>query len=193
MLKSKMKKLSAVAMATMMLVGGAVSVSAADNAPADGKTPVTFDNRNTIPDGNGQYGMIIPTAITFENKEGATANADVEITGINGFNLDTDWTTLTVKTSVASANGFELLPEDTVGNTTKATYKLAYGTDEFTSGKAANPITKTLGVGTPTAGGDENVKKVEGTATLVNKTGVKKDKYTDTLTYSFEEVENLPK
>lgn len=190
MLKSKKYTKGAVALASIMTMcvlmkGGTVIYA---TAPANGTTPVTYDNRTVLPDGNGQYGMIIPTAISFSDTS-KTANADIEITGIEGYNLDTDWTTLQVAASVQSTNGYKLKHE-----AKEVTYQLSMdkNTSVFDStmadGKAtaANAVTQTLGVGTG------EVKKVSGTAILTG-AAASKGTYTDTLTYSFKENKNTPK
>lgn len=181
MLKSK--SLATLALAGMMTVGGAMAGAAPVHAaaPSNGTTPVVYDNRNIIPDGNGQYGMIIPTAISFTD-DNKTADASVEITGINGYNLDTDWTALDVTASVKSANSYTLTgPGDPVAYTVK----MANNGSVF-SGAAEQEITKHFGVG------GETVKKEAGTATLTGKATVK-GQYTDTLTYSFVENTNTLK
>lgn len=183
MLKSK--SLATLALAGMMTVGGVmaggVSVHAADPGavPDSGTTPVLYDNRNVLPDGNGQYGMIIPTAITFTDDK-TTADASVEITGINGYDLDKDWTALEIKTTVQSANSYKLTGD---GGSVDYTVKMQNNNAAFTADASAQEITKHFGIGA------ENVKKESGTATLTGK-ATKKGQYTDTLTYAFEEIKN---
>ncbi len=187
MLKRKNKKGIVAVVGTMALMGGmlAQSVPAYAAAPASGQTPVTYDNRQVLPDDNAQYGMIIPTAITFDDTK-TQANADVEITGINGYELS-NWSELSVQASVESTNSYQLKLN---GNGSEyATYGLQYNgnLDEFTdAGK--KDITTKLGTG------GTNEAKVTGTATLKDKTNAtKKGQYTDTLTYSFSELQNIKK
>lgn len=182
------KKVSALACA-MTIVGGmatSVPVFASQNTIQSGETPVTYDNREVLPDNNGEYGMIIPTAITFDDTK-MQANANVEITGINGFDLK-DWTTLTVQASVQSENGLKLSLNG-IDHEKYATYELTYGTDKFdstTHGTSKNNITTKLGVGS-----EGQQKVVEGTADLKDKSkATVKGEYKDVLTYSFEELAN---
>ncbi|MGY3724202.1 hypothetical protein SAMN05421767_14611 [Granulicatella balaenopterae] len=179
------------AIVAMTILGGMVVqatpiFAAAQTSPTNtiksGTTPVTYDNRQVLPDGNGQYGMIIPTAISFTDKN-TTANADVEITGINGYKLE-DWKELSVQASVQSKNEYKLKLN---GNGTEsATYELKYGGETAFTGASANQIKQKLGIG-----GHDNASKATGTATLKDKAGAtKKGQYTDTLTYSFKELQN---
>lgn len=186
MFKRKNNKKGIVAMAgAMAIMGGmlAQATPAYAAAPGDGTTPVIYDNRQVLPDGNGEYGMIIPTAIAFTD-DSTKANADVEITGINGYELK-DWSELSVKASVKSQNSYSLILD---GGSESAKYQLAYGSDLFDheDGSVVSPITQKLGIG-----GTGNEVKAAGTATLTDKSGAtKKGKYKDTLTYSFEELRN---
>lgn len=184
-----MLKNTKVAMATLMAVGavvtGVTSISA--TAPGNGTTPVTYDNRVVIPDGNGQYGMIIPTAISFD-EDTKTGDASVAVAGINGYNL-TDWKSLEVDVKVKSTNGYKLVdPANTNTTTNSVSYKvkMAGNAADF-SGTTAEAVTQKLGVG-----GTGRVEKAEGTATLTGAATVK-GQYKDTLTYSFTETANALK
>ena len=207
MLKSNTHKIGAMAMAAVMTMGafmaGGVSVNAA--APNPGNTPVSYENRTVLPEGNGQYGIVIPTAIVFNDEaDGNKSKADVEIVGLNGFKL-TDFKALEVEVSILSANRYEL--REGTSTATKGEYAIgmtttpevnggaaAGGTDAVVqvfdknsqSGATAVQLTRALGVGT------NNAEKVEGTATLKAKPTAKGN-YTDTLTYSFNEVANEKK
>lgn len=186
----KLNKAGAVAIALLMAAGGSVAGGTAvfAAAPDDGTTPIVYDNRTILPDSNGQYGIIIPTGISFSD-DSKTADASVEITGINGYDLDRDWSQLKVTASVASTNGYKL---KSVPTDAGVDYKLKMdgNTDAFQSTMAtptaAQAITDTLGIGTG------NKKKAAGTATLTG-SAKEKGRYTDTLTYSFAENENTLK
>lgn len=180
------KMMGTMAVLGMMLAGSAGTIVNAQTrtAPSDGTTPVTYDNRNVLPDGNAQYGMIIPTAISFtDNKQ--TADATIEIVGINGYNLDQDWTELGVTVKIASQNGYKLKKDSK-----EVSYKLKMNsnTNAFDSGMDEKDVTKKFGVG----GNDGKVKKETGTATLTGK-ATEKGQYSDTLTYKFTETVNNQK
>ncbi|MGL4283260.1 hypothetical protein [Eubacterium aggregans] len=88
------------ALATI-LASGALSMMAPVHA-ADNTTPVIYYNRAVIDvNGNGKYGTLIPTAITFTD-DSKEALADIEIVGIKGYSLD-DFSNLKVNASVKSA------------------------------------------------------------------------------------------
>lgn len=183
MLKST-KKPALYVLTGIMAMGGLMvsgtSVHAA--APISGDTPVVYDNRNAIPDGNAQYGMIIPTALTFTD-DNKTADATVEITGMNGYDLEKDWNELEVKASVKSTNSYTLIgPGDPVTYELKMYNNLA----KFESNSNAQEITKHFGIG------GDTVTKETGQAKLTGK-ATKKGQYKDTLTYSFEEKKNEKK
>lgn len=175
------KMMSTMAVLGMMLAGGTLVNAQTRIAPSEEAIPVIYDNRNVLPDSNAQYGMVIPTAISFTDDR-QTADASIEIVGMNGYELDTDWTDLEVTVSIASANGFKLLNQQNEVN-----YKLDLNGQEFnsTTGTTATAITKTFGVG----GQNGRVKEISGTASLDGKV-TKKGQYTDTLTYSFTENSN---
>lgn len=187
MLRSKVKTISTLVLAGMMAMGGVFAIGTevhALNTIKSGETPVSYDNRQILPDGNAQYGMIIPTAIVF-NDTTTTANADISITGINGFNL-TDWSELSVTAKVKSDNAYKLVGEGTAAGA-EAAYTLKYGTD-MPANALEQDITTKLGTG---AGAQETVT---GTATLAadaKATATKKGIYKDKLTYTFTEVTNV--
>ncbi|WWU63305.1 hypothetical protein QJR26_09700 [Clostridium baratii] len=181
------KKISALACAMTIAGGVASAVPAYAAAPGNGTTPVTYDNRQALPDGNAQYGMIIPTAVSLSDTK-TQGNVDVEITGINGFDLS-NWAELTVATSVESQNEYQLRLNGT--DTDKyAKYGLTYGgTQAIPQAAGKTEITKKLGIGS--AG---QVAKVTGTADLGDKSkATVKGQYKDTLTYSFVEEANQKK
>lgn len=188
MFKRKNNKKGIIAMAgAMAIMGGmlAQATPAYAAAPAGGDTKVTYDNRQVLPDGNGEYGIIIPTAVAFTD-ETMSGNANLEITGIGGYDL-TDWETLTVKASVKSEKGYQLQLD---GDTSKyATYWLTYGDDSFKTGTNVNDITTRLGVGS-----DGQQAVIEGTADLQDKSkATVKGQYKDKLTYSFTQEANQKK
>lgn len=172
-----------------------------------GTTNVSYVNRNVIPDDNGEYGMIIPSAIVFK-EAGETADASVEITGINGFDLDKDWSDLSVTATVKSNEGYVLKEQN---SSKKAGYKMVMdvdGNDSFdydteeptntdqlfdtdTEGVTVGvPLEKNFGVG----GSDGRVKVLKGQAKLTDiSQATVKGNYKDTLTYSFNENSNIKK
>lgn len=165
-----------------VLIGGTIVNAQTTNSIQNGSTPVTYDNRNILPDNNAQYGMVIPTAISFsDNKK--EADASVQIVGINGYDIDTDWTELDVTTKVKSQNSYKLKND----NNKEVSYKLKMENNsaEFTANDQEQEISKHFG-----KGGD-TFKEEEGTATLIGK-ATEKGQYTDTLTYTFTENTNTP-
>lgn len=183
MLKSKVRKMLGVFGLVSVLTAGGLVVSDASvvhaAAPSEKGVPVTYDNRTVLPDGNGQYGMIIPTSISFTDTN-KTANADVEITGVGGYNLDVDWTTLDVLVKVKSDNSYKLTG---TGPNIDYQLKMTNNANEFEANDTAQEITKHFGVG------GNAVKKETGEAKLTGKATVK-GQYSDRLTYSFEEITN---
>lgn len=179
----KKKKVIALASA-MTLIGGmaAQTLPVYAAAPSNATTPVTYDNRQVLPDGNGQYGMIIPTSISFTDDK-QTADATVEITGINGYDLDRDWTALDVTAKVASTNSYKLKD-----GSNEVTYevKMTNNNAQFGADNTEQEIAKHFGVG------GDTVKKEKGIATLTGKATVK-GQYKDTLTYKFIENTNTLK
>lgn len=179
------KMMGIMAVLGMMLAGGAGTIVNAQTkaVPAPGTTPVTYDNRTVLPDSNAQYGMVIPTAISFTDDD-QTADASLEIVGINGYDLDKDWNKLDVSVTVKSKNSYKLK-----NNAKEVSYELKMdnNTDKFTDNDSEQSVTKHFGVG------DTNfVKKEGGTAKLTSK-ATEKGQYSDTLTYTFTENENTPK
>ncbi|MGM0145784.1 hypothetical protein IGJ94_002351 [Enterococcus sp. AZ153] len=176
------KMMSTMAILGTVLIGGTIVNAQTTNSIQNGSTPVTYDNRNILPDNNAQYGMVIPTAISFsDNKK--EADASVQIVGINGYDIDTDWTELDVTTKVKSQNSYKLKND----NNKEVSYKLKMENNsaEFTANDQEQEISKHFG-----KGGD-TVKEEEGTATLTGK-ATEKGQYTDTLTYTFTENTNTP-
>lgn len=176
------KKMMGTMAALGMMFIGSTAISAQTNNTIDsGSTPVIYDNRSVLEDGNAQYGMVIPTAISFTDDK-KEADASVEIVGINGFNLDNDWTELDVTASVQSKNGYKLM-----NGTKSVAYKLEMDRQVFT-GNTVQQINKKFGLGGTPA---DKVKKVTGKASLTEK-ATEKGQYSDTLTYTFTENTNTP-
>lgn len=179
MLKSKLKKSGALAMACAVAVTGVIATTAPAFAAevGTGTTPVTYDNRKVIPEVDGQYGFIIPTAISF-TQDTTEANADVEMIGINGYNLS-DWTTLEVGVKVTSAGTWTLQGQgDASGNSAKYTTTYA-GFSAEQADITGLQLTK-------------DANKIEATANLGDTSlAKKKGQYTDTITYTFDETTNV--
>ncbi|WP_300262553.1 hypothetical protein [Clostridium sp.] len=177
----KKKGIIALASATT-IIGGlaaqAVPVFAA--VPDNGTTPVTYDNRQVLPDDNAQYGMIIPTSISFTDAK-KKADASVEITGINGYDLDKDWNELDVTATVASKNSYKL--KDEANHEVDYELKMEHNGDKFEANETEQDVTMHFGVGV------DKAKKEVGTATLTGKATVK-GQYKDSLTYKFTENKN---
>ena len=186
MLKSK--AITSLALAGVMLMGAGSMVHAAEPTQAtikSGETNVIYDNRQTLPDSNGMYGMIIPAGISFTDDDYNSPtgrDASVSIVGINGYDLS-EWTDLDVSAKVASKNSYSL--NDESGSNNGATYELKMtGNDAaFTANASAQDITEHIGVG----GALDD--KAEGKATLTSR-ATKKGVYKDVLTYTFTENKN---
>lgn len=174
------KMMGTVAVLGIVLAGGNIVNAQTRAITNTGTTPVTYDNRTVIADDNAQYGMIIPTAISFTDDK-QTADASLEIVGINGYDLDNDWTELNVTAKVKSTNGYTLDK-----GAKKVPYKITMtgNTGSFESGTDEKEITTRLGVGANTTS-----KKISGTAELNGK-ATEKGQYSDTLTYTFTENTN---
>lgn len=118
-----LRKKLIVATSTCMSLGmfAAAPVFAAD---ATGTTPVQYDSRNIIEGVENEWGVIIPTAITF-TEEGQKKDAKVTLVDLSTaegdfrlFNPD-----FKVEVDVKSANEF-LLKSDEASISAKGTYKL---------------------------------------------------------------------
>jgi len=136
-------------------------------AAGTGTTPVSYDNRNMIPDPDNpadpQWAVLVPSAIKFTDEQ-KTVDTTIELTGMNGKPLAAG---LSVDVTVASTNGYTLNNEDD-------SQKLAY--ELYAEGTLVTDTVATLT--------DTNTKKpgnavLKGTATSLGS-------YTDTLTYTAE-------
>ncbi|TKN17733.1 hypothetical protein DVW83_07835 [Enterococcus sp. VV15] len=174
------KMMGTMAVLGMMLAGGTLVNAESRIAPTQKAIPVTYDNRNVLPDGNGQYGMVIPTAISFTDEE-PSADASIEIIGINGFNLS-DWKKLSVTVKVKSANSYTL--KNINNQTVPYTLTMDGNNTAFESNATEQSVTKKFGIGIA-----DVAQKVTGTA-MLNGKGLEKGQYSDQLTYIFEENEN---
>lgn len=174
-----------VAVLSMLLAGGTIANAQTYVAPSVGETPVTYDNRNVLPDGNGQYGMVIPTAISFTDDK-KEADASLEIVGVNGYDLDNDWQELDVSVKIKSSNGYNLVKDG--DKNVSYTLKMDGNGSSFNANDQEQDITKHFGV---SQGNGDIVKKDTGVATLTGK-APEKGQYLDTLTYTFTENTNVP-
>lgn len=208
MLKSKKLFISGACMLAMAGMVAPTAINAQEKVISQtGDTTVTYDNRNVIPDDNHEYGMIIPTAISF-TEAGGTADASVSITGINGHKLS-DWKDLDVTVHVKSANTMSLKSEDSK----TAAYQIVMDKNKDESfdhttpadtnedqllNSATENIGDTVGSGVDLAlhlgVGGTTVTEYKGEAKLMDiTTATTKGQYTDTLTYSFTENSNTKK
>ncbi|MGG5304682.1 hypothetical protein IGK16_002303 [Enterococcus pernyi] len=178
------KMMSTMAVLGMMLVGGVGTIVNAQTRAISqtGTTPITYDNRNILPDDNAQYGMVIPTAISFSDDK-KEADASMQIVGINGYDIDTDWTELDVTAKVKSQNSYKL--KNNTNKEVSYELKMQNNTSKFTENDQEQEITKHFGKGRDT------VKEEKGTATLTGK-ATEKGQYSDILTYTFTENTNTP-
>lgn len=172
------KKISAIA-CTMTIMGGIVTASPVYAAEKSGTTPVSYDNRNVIDvEGNGVWGVAIPTAITFTD-DVQTAEGDIELVGLNGYHLS-DFASLNVDGTVKSTNSYNMIGEGSAsGSTASYGYELN-GNGEFDADATAQAIDQ-LNLG---------ASKQEGVATLKTK-GTKKGQHKDTLTFTFNGTSQL--
>lgn len=170
------KKISALACAMTIMGGMATSmpVLAATHAETTVTTPVTYDNRDTVDvDGNGKWGVVIPTAITFTDENKTGVNADVEITGINGYDLDRDFASLEVQGTISSQNTFKLAGEGDIADSTVA-YQYELGSKTYDADAIDLNVDQM----------NLTTKKLTGRAKLTED-AAKKGKYADTITFAF--------
>jgi len=174
------KKGSLAAICAMMIVVGMGATAYAapiylDEAPV----PVTYDNRNVIDvDENGQWGVVIPTAISF-SQDVKEVEVEVEVVGINGYTL-ADFESLEVTAKVTSANGYVL---NNSSAATGAEYELTLDDKTF-EGDGAAAFEKVLGVG------DGLEAKATGEA-MIKSEPSEKGQYADILTFEFSGVSEL--
>ena len=172
-----MKKQLVMGLATAMAFTMS-GVSAFAATTGDKEVPVTYDNRNIIPDPENpgetaQWGVSVPTAIVF-TVTAKTKMADVELMGINGGKLSDLSDTFEVEVKTKSKNGMKLYL-DAAGKDDVA-YTLAYGGTSLT-GTTESKIATLMK--TP------DKAKQAGTATLTG-TATKLGSHIDTLTYTIE-------
>lgn len=163
------KNLSLSLLAVGLLLPSALAPVAAKEGT--GTTPVTYDNRNYIPDPENpdspEWAVAIPTSINFtdDNKE-IDASVELVTRGPNG-KLPTD----SVKVSVQSANGYKLK-----NGVEEISYKLTY--DATLSGTTKSDIAILTSSAT----------KKTGTAILGSEVAKTRGAYTDRLTYTIDTV-----
>lgn len=131
-----------------------------------GTTPVTYDNRNEIPDPDSpitpEWAVTIPSTVSFSDDR-KVIDTSVELISKNGGVLPTE----DVSVTVASTNNYKLKM-----GSEAVSYKLIY-TDTMDN----------EGMTTVAKLNKENVKQ-EGKAVLGKDKASKLGEYTDTLTYS---------
>ncbi|MEG1432953.1 hypothetical protein [Eubacterium sp.] len=173
----KSKKVVGLACASLV-VGGALA-SMPVHAASTSTTPVSYDNRQVVDvDGNGKWGVIVPTAIAFTDANKGGVTGAVEVTGINGYKLE-DFKTLTVTSTLASAGTYKLQGE---GTATGSTVAYSYDIDgkTFDAAQTDNNLTEM----------NLTKTKLDGTAKLTGE-APKKGTYKDTLTFSFTGTSTL--
>lgn len=167
-MKKKMLTMAAALMAATAMTG----VSSTFAAEGTKDVPVTYDNRNIIPDPDhpdgAEWGVVVPTAIVFTdtNKQ---RDADVELVGMNGHKIDELSDAFEATVRVKSKNGMLL--------------KLADGSDavDYTLNYEGTGVTGTTDVDIATLTKAAPLK--DGKANLVGEAKILGD-HTDTLTYT---------
>lgn len=157
---------------TFGAIAPSMSVFAAEKGEKN--VPVTYDNRNIIPDpdnpNDAAWGVVVPTAIAFTDTKTEVA-ANVELVGMNGHVISELGDKFSVNVKVKSANGMKLVYDtDSLG------YTLAYG-DVDVIGTTDVPVAD-LTVAAP--------EKV-GKATFNGDKAKKLGNHTDTLTYTIQD------
>lgn len=163
----KAKKLLLAALAVGILVpASAGSVFAATST---GETPVSYDNRNYIPDPDNPnapaWAVTIPSAVNFTD-DNKIIDTTVELISVNGGDLPTTDVTVTV----ASRNDYKL--KKSLGASGDLSYKLIY--DGKIMSKTITEVAKLKA--------SEAIKA--GTANLGTDKAPERGQYTDTLTYT---------
>lgn len=166
----KAKKLLLSALTIGLVIPGMAATVSAAGTPGEGTTPVSYENRNYIPDpenpDSATWAVTIPSAINFtdDNKD---IDASVELVQLNGGKLPTNDVTVTVE----SLNTYKL--KGTVKPDEALSYKLIYdGTEMSSSEKTVATLNAT------------GTKKQAGTAILGSDKASVRDTYKDTLTYT---------
>ena len=166
----KARKVVATALAMgMVLSSTGVVHAAATTHTKTGTTPVTYDNRNFIPDpGNPDmpdWAVTIPSAINFTD-DNKTIDASVELVSKNGGAIPTNDVTVTVE----SANNYKL--KEAKSND-EVSYKLIY------DGVTMTDVVKDVA----TLKGPDDTTKA-GNAVLGSDKASARGSYEDTLTYT---------
>lgn len=170
----KMKKFILPAAAALVAVGGfSTPVSAADSNTKD--TTVSYNNQNSIDGESGVWGVVVPTAVIFTDGAGETQKFNLELVGINGFELADLNDDLKVQVSAESKNSYKL-----VNDAGDADYSVSYpetNTQLAVTTSPANPTKAQVAE----LSKDVNVSAAE--AELTRKPTVN-GTFTDTITYS---------
>lgn len=172
-MKAKQLFLSALAVG-LILPAVAGTVNAADSTPTN--VPVTYDNRNIIPDPDrpqyAEWGVSIPTAIKFTDST-TVVDTSLELVHLNG---STTFVDKNIDVSVQSTNSFDLKLNGT-DDTYKVPYTLMYENQPVTKDNNAHSVATLNG------GGSTVVTFKEGKAVLGEVKVSKRGEYSDTLTY----------
>lgn len=135
----------------------------------EGTTPVTYDNRNYIPDPdnpvNPGWAVTIPSSINFTD-DNKIIDTSVELVSINGGTIPTENVTVTV----TSENDYQL--KKNPGDDAGLSYKLTYGDKIMSDSQKSVAVL------------NDSVTMQSGTAVLGNDKAPTRGQYTDTLTYT---------
>lgn len=170
----------AAAMAFGVAMGGVSSVHAATGEDSR-DVPVTYDNRNVIPDpdqpaGSEDWAVAVPSSIVFTDDNKTRTNVGVELIGYNGSSLDDVELAhpgLSVNVKTQSTNGMTL----NLG-TDKVAYTLTYGPE-------ASKIEVTGKTDTEIADLTVAAPKKDGKAVMTG-TATQMGVHTDTLNYTIQ-------
>lgn len=182
----KTKRVAAGACA-MMLMGPLAGQGMAVMAATEGATPVTYDNGTIIDvDGNGEWGVAIPTSINFTDAK-KVVTSEVELIGINGTNLDTVFRKIDITGKVKSAGGYKMAGPT---GSTPAEYEMTIDGKKFEKNNTEQTFKNKFGMDKTTGAAAVN-KKLNLSATLT-KEGKQRGQYKDTLVFNFAGTATKP-
>lgn len=174
----KSRKFLAVGICSVVALGLAQGVNAAEEGVSNNVVPVSYDYSGSAEPVDPKYGVSIPTGLVF-TATNTTDSLDISVSMTKAPGEEAILGSCQAKVSVKSANGYKVTLPD---NKDAVEYIVKYDTATM-SGIEPEEI----GLLSNNVGGTENKLKIEGSAKL-NGVATKTGSHTDTLTYTITNV-----